>query len=468
MAVWRADRMESVLRQAARPPAAPVRGAESPRFALEAEARKPAAASLRRTTPAPAPDRARDAAANAAESRQVRSPSSDRPKPAGAARATPEPGSSAQMSTRRDRPAAGSERMPARAMADPATPSARSSERARPEDGEALQGKVAQEAASQQVAAAMISDTEAESGSEETPPASDEEAAAADPALLPAPLLSAPPPSVSVAASAGPTGAAASASAGSPAAVASPAAGALVPAASAAASQVEPVSLPAEARKAGTESVAGADAQAVPTAPADGKAGFDALLAGMQGGTETAPTPTSPVAAPSGTAGLQGAAPMQGTQTSASQPAAPATPPVPLGAVAMTIGLRSLAGVNRFAIRLDPVELGRIDVSLDLDKTSGRARAHLVVDRPETLALLQRDAGSLQQALAQAGFDLASDAGGTGIDLSLRGEGGGGRQDEPSSRGRPEGLPGGRDEISALDLVPLRPLRALGALDIRI
>ena len=114
-------------------------------------------------------------------------------------------------------------------------------------------------------------------------------------------------------------------------------------------------------------------------------------------------------------------------------------------------------------------ELGRIDVSLELDKAGGKARAHLVVDRPETLALLQRDAGSLQQALAQAGFDVGAEAG--GIDLSLRGETGsqGGRDGESASRGRSGGGPAGRDDgPPPLDPVSLRHLRAVSGLDIRI
>ncbi|MER2250771.1 flagellar hook-length control protein FliK, partial [Methylorubrum podarium] len=179
----------------------------------------------------------------------------------------------------------------------------------------------------------------------------------------------------------------------------------------------------------------------------------------------------APALAPPGVNG-PGAAPgvpaAQATDAAAATPQ-PATPPIPLGAVPMTIGLRSLSGMNRFAIRLDPVELGRIDVSLDLDKAGGKARAHLVVDRPETLALLQRDAGSLQQALAQAGFDVGTEAG--GIDLSLRGEGGsqGGRDGESSPRGRAEGGPGGRDDKPApLAPVSLRHLRAASGLDIRI
>jgi flagellar hook-length control protein FliK len=93
----------------------------------------------------------------------------------------------------------------------------------------------------------------------------------------------------------------------------------------------------------------------------------------------------------------------------------PTTPPVPLGAVPIEIGLRSLAGLNRFEIRLDPAELGRIDVRLDIND-GGEVKAHLTVDRVETLALLQRDARTLERAFEQAGLKPSEG----GIDLSLR------------------------------------------------
>ncbi|MFC6740326.1 flagellar hook-length control protein FliK [Methylobacterium tardum] len=66
--------------------------------------------------------------------------------------------------------------------------------------------------------------------------------------------------------------------------------------------------------------------------------------------------------------------------------------------------------IEEFQIRLDPVELGRIDVKLEIDKARGTVTTHLVVDRPETLAMLQRDAGQLQQALSQAGLDPRPEA----------------------------------------------------------
>ncbi|KQP40499.1 hypothetical protein ASF34_11940 [Methylobacterium sp. Leaf106] len=145
--------------------------------------------------------------------------------------------------------------------------------------------------------------------------------------------------------------------------------------------------------------------------------------------------------------------------------------PVPLGAVPMTIGLRSLAGSNRFEISLDPKDLGRIDVNLDIDKDSGTVTAYLTVDRPETLALLQRDVGNLQQALSQAGFD----AGEAAINLSLRSDtgsdgGNGAERDGGGGRDGRSGTPGSdlKDPRLSNDVVPLRMLRGLGGIDIRI
>lgn len=81
----------------------------------------------------------------------------------------------------------------------------------------------------------------------------------------------------------------------------------------------------------------------------------------------------------------------------------------------MTIAVAASDGARRFDIRLDPAELGRIDVSLAVDSDGG-IRTHLVVERPETLHLLRNDMTRLEQALTDSGFrnDPA------GINLSLR------------------------------------------------
>lgn len=100
--------------------------------------------------------------------------------------------------------------------------------------------------------------------------------------------------------------------------------------------------------------------------------------------------------------------------------AAPATttaygqPQINLPAVAFEIARQFNAGVQRFQIMLDPPELGRIDVKLDID--GSRVNARLSVERPETLDLLQRDARALERALAQAGLDGAR----TSLEFTLR------------------------------------------------
>jgi flagellar hook-length control protein FliK len=72
-------------------------------------------------------------------------------------------------------------------------------------------------------------------------------------------------------------------------------------------------------------------------------------------------------------------------------------------------------GTSRFQIRLDPPELGRIDVRMQVDG-DGNVHARMTVERAETLDLMQRDQRSLEKALAQAGLD----SGKTSLEFSLR------------------------------------------------
>ena len=70
---------------------------------------------------------------------------------------------------------------------------------------------------------------------------------------------------------------------------------------------------------------------------------------------------------------------------------------------------RRFANGNRvFDIRLDPAELGRVDVRLELSQDQ-RVQAILTVERPETLAELQRSARDLERALNEAGLELEND-----------------------------------------------------------
>ena len=85
--------------------------------------------------------------------------------------------------------------------------------------------------------------------------------------------------------------------------------------------------------------------------------------------------------------------------------------------MAVEIAARSQAGAKQFDIRLDPPELGRVEVRLSID-ASGKAQAHMTADQPQTLDLLQKDAPTLTQALRDAGLDVSQ----SGLNFSLRGQ----------------------------------------------
>jgi flagellar hook-length control protein FliK len=86
-----------------------------------------------------------------------------------------------------------------------------------------------------------------------------------------------------------------------------------------------------------------------------------------------------------------------------------------LPALAVQIAAKSQGGARQFDIRLDPPELGRVDVRLSID-AAGKTSAHLSADQPQTLDLLQKDASSLTRALRDAGLDVSQD----GLNFSLR------------------------------------------------
>jgi flagellar hook-length control protein FliK len=92
-----------------------------------------------------------------------------------------------------------------------------------------------------------------------------------------------------------------------------------------------------------------------------------------------------------------------------------ATPAPNLPALAVEIAAKSQSGAKQFDIRLDPPELGRVEVRLSIDAT-GKASAHLSADQPQTLNLLQKDASVLTRALREAGLDVSQD----GLNFSLR------------------------------------------------
>ena len=82
---------------------------------------------------------------------------------------------------------------------------------------------------------------------------------------------------------------------------------------------------------------------------------------------------------------------------------------IPAMTIALQVARNLQKGINRFDIRLDPAEMGKIDVRMEVKK-DGNVAAHLMVERPETLQLLRRDATALQQALNNAGLQANADS----------------------------------------------------------
>ena len=158
------------------------------------------------------------------------------------------------------------------------------------------------------------------------------------------------------------------------------------------------------------------------------------------------------------------AAPAAGT--GAGNPA-PTTPPTEQ--VAVQIQRAAAQGQNRVQIRLNPAELGRIDVKLEVGD-DGHVRAALAVDKPETLDLMQRDPRALERALQAAGLKTDQDS----LNFSLRDDGAGkGQNGQGSDEDRPGGKPGpGAGDRTSDQPIPANQLHAGrpadGRVDIRV
>lgn len=87
----------------------------------------------------------------------------------------------------------------------------------------------------------------------------------------------------------------------------------------------------------------------------------------------------------------------------------------PTQSVAIQIAAKAQNGAQQFEIRLNPPELGRVDVRLEFTK-DGQVTTHLIVERPETLDMLSKDARQLEKALSDAGVDVESE----GLTFSLQ------------------------------------------------
>jgi flagellar hook-length control protein FliK len=139
-----------------------------------------------------------------------------------------------------------------------------------------------------------------------------------------------------------------------------------------------------------------------------------------------------------------------------------ATPKPNMTSLAVEISAKSQSGAKQFDIRLDPPELGRVEVRLSIDAT-GKASAHLSADQPQTLDLLQKDASILTRALRDAGLDMSQNS----LNFSLRQQAQGQQGGEQRSHGRAS-----RNHLTATQSIEATSAsatyRANGGVDIRV
>jgi flagellar hook-length control protein FliK len=93
--------------------------------------------------------------------------------------------------------------------------------------------------------------------------------------------------------------------------------------------------------------------------------------------------------------------------------------------VAHEIVRRFDGDTTTFDLRLDPPELGRVEVRLEVSRDN-KVTAVVTADNPQTLAEMARNARDLQSALQGAGLDLADN--GLSFDLRQGGRENGDRQ----------------------------------------
>lgn len=153
--------------------------------------------------------------------------------------------------------------------------------------------------------------------------------------------------------------------------------------------------------------------------------------------------------------------------------ATPRPPPPPparqVAQIAIALALGN-GGAPRLTVALEPEELGRVEIRVERGAGDGEAaRVRVVAERPETLALLQRDARQLDRALQGAGIAVAEG----GMRFSLAGHEGGAAGGGAGNEGGGGTTRRGRDGAGAVPDAARPPVptyrgAGLGLLDIAI
>ncbi|MGE3303510.1 MAG: flagellar hook-length control protein FliK [Hyphomonadaceae bacterium] len=217
-------------------------------------------------------------------------------------------------------------------------------------------------------------------------------------------------------------------------------------AAAAADGENDPIVFAPGAGKKGAGPAAGAPNAGKTATPGAGVNDKSAMAANAVGGDATAhssdsaaqPGALAAPAAPAAAAPAHAAADALPRGAHVANPAA--------AGLAQQIARRFDGGATQFEVRLDPAELGRVDVRITVDKDK-RVSASVAADNPQTLAELRHNARELERALSDSGLDLAEN----GLSFDLSGQ----RQDFAGAAPQRQANPGGEAASETTSALPV-------------
>jgi flagellar hook-length control protein FliK len=122
-------------------------------------------------------------------------------------------------------------------------------------------------------------------------------------------------------------------------------------------------------------------------------------------------------------------------------------------------------GNDRVSIQLNPYEMGRIDVQLEIG-SEGKLRAKVMVENPATLEMLQKDAKNLEKALQEAGLQTDGDS----LTFSLQDSGDQAqqRQDHQDQSGYGTGFASDDVEDEDPAIIAQAQIMEFGRVDVRV
>lgn len=157
-----------------------------------------------------------------------------------------------------------------------------------------------------------------------------------------------------------------------------------------------------------------------------------------------------------------------GADPAASNASSPVRAAIP--ALALEVASQARNGNRHFEIRLEPPELGRIEVRLEFAR-DGQMTTRMFVERPETLDMLMRDARGLEKALQANGVKVEDGA----VQYQLRDQSAFGRHENAGRREDKQGSDHGSGDSQTDDhgdtpTPDADPWRRVGAagLDVRV